>query len=230
MVARHPSPTVTWHPLIVSPHHPPRRRSRQRTLQGAGLSRNYIDVHGSTKPGVRGWQNVTWLEAVPKGDNDWSRLAILHPDPFDALAGLLAAAWRDTDPILFEVARLRVATLLRLAPEQVGASAKAKRAGLTDAKVAALPAWPSSPALSAREKACLALAEQFVIDANGVTDTQVADVARHLGAPGCYAFVEAVSVLETFYRACQTLQICSGPAIDELLAGAEGEPCQERTP
>jgi hypothetical protein len=55
------------------------------------------------------------------------------------------------------------------------------------------------------------LTEQFVVDASGVTDTQVADVTEHLGPAGCYAFVEAVSVLETFQRACLTLGIQEVP-------------------
>ena len=59
------------------------------------------------------------------------------------------------------------------------------------------------------------MTEQFVIDANGVTEPQVADVTEHLGAAGCYAFVEAVSVLETFQRACLTLGIDDAPAVDE---------------
>ncbi len=49
------------------------------------------------------------------------------------------------------------------------------------------------------------------MDANGVTDAQVADVTEHLGAQGRYAFVEAVSVLETFQRACLTLGIQEVP-------------------
>jgi hypothetical protein len=51
------------------------------------------------------------------------------------------------------------------------------------------------------------LTEQFVMDANSVTTAHVADVTEHLGAAGCYAFLEAVSVLETFQRACLTLGI-----------------------
>ena len=62
------------------------------------------------------------------------------------------------------------------------------------------------------------MTEQFVIDANGVTEAQVADVTEHLGAKGCYAFVEAVSVLETFQRACLTLGIDDAPGVDELVS------------
>jgi hypothetical protein len=54
------------------------------------------------------------------------------------------------------------------------------------------------------------------MDANGVTDGQVAEVTEHLGPAGCYAFVEAVSVLETFQRACLTLGIRTMPNFDQI--------------
>ena len=70
--------------------------------------------------------------------------------------------------------------------------------------------------------ACLSLTEQFVMDANGVTDEQVTAVTEHLGGRGCYAFVQAISVLETFQRACLTLGIGSSPGLDEIVRRAAG--------
>jgi alkylhydroperoxidase family enzyme len=155
---------------------------------------------------------MTWLTGLPDGGTDWDSFATLCPEAFDALTGLVRAAWQDTDPALLELARLRIATLLRCAPEQARRTTRA--AGLADAKVAELHAWPTSPLFTARERACLALAEQFVMDANGVTEGLVAEVAGHLGPDGCYAFVQAVSVLETFQRACLTLGITTMPDLE----------------
>jgi alkylhydroperoxidase family enzyme len=154
---------------------------------------------------------VTWLPHLPEGETDWDRFAALCPEAFGALSGVVAAAWDDTDPVLLELARLRIATLLGYTAELARRSERAMDAGLTEAKVADLAAWPTSPIFTARERACLALTEQFVIDPNGVTDAQVAEVTEHLGARGCYALVEAVSVLETFQRACLTLGIQEVP-------------------
>jgi alkylhydroperoxidase family enzyme len=123
------------------------------------------------------------------------------------LTGLVAAAWDETDPVLLELARLRIATLLGNDAELAPRTAAAREAGLTDSKIDAIAAWPTSPLFDARERACLSLTEQFVMDANGVTDEQVAAVTEHLGAEGCYSFVQAVSVLETFQRACLILGI-----------------------
>jgi alkylhydroperoxidase family enzyme len=163
---------------------------------------------------------MTWLAGVPECDTDWDRLASLCPGAFDALAAVVGAAWQDADPMLLELARLRIATLLGNTAESTQRTSRASEAGLSESQVADLTAWPTSPQFGARERACLALTEQFVMDANGVTDTQVAEVTEHLGPAGCYAFVEAVSVLETFQRACLTLGIRTAPSPDEILRRA----------
>jgi alkylhydroperoxidase family enzyme len=150
---------------------------------------------------------MTWLRDLPEADTDWDRLAALSPDVMTALSDLVAAAWESTDPVVLELARLRIAKLLGSPGQLARRNAGAREAGLTEAKVADLAAWPTSPLFTERERACLSLTEQFVVDANGVTDDQVAQVTEHLGPAGCYAFVEAVSVLETFQRACLTLGI-----------------------
>jgi alkylhydroperoxidase family enzyme len=170
---------------------------------------------------------VTWLSGLPEADTDWDRLATLCPDALDALSNLVGAAWEDTDPVLLELARLRMAALLGYTAELARHSVRAREAGLTEAKVAELRAWPTSPLFTARERACLALTEQFVMDANGVTDDQVAEVGQHLGPAGCYAFVQAVSVLETFQRACLTLGIDSAPGVDQTAGTANSEASPE---
>jgi len=173
---------------------------------------------------------MTWFEGLPEADTDWERLAALCPEVFDALAGAVDAAWQDTDPVLLELARLRIAKLLDNPVETAQRSSRATEAGLTDAKVADLADWPTSPQFTARERACLALAEQFVMDANGVTEADVEAVTEHLGGPGCYAFVSAVSVLETYQRACLTLDIRSAPSIDEITRRAHRDPTTTEVP
>ena len=159
---------------------------------------------------------MTWLAGLPDAASDWERVGARRPDALRALSDLVVAAWEETDPVLLELARLRIATLLGHDGERAQRSARARDAGLTEETVAALAAWPTSPRFDDRERACLALTEQFVVDANGVTDDQVAHVTAHLGGPGCFAFVEAVSVLETFQRACLVLGVDDAPTVDEL--------------
>lgn len=152
-----------------------------------------------------------WIEGLQPGATDWDRFAASWPEAFGALSDVVAAAWDETDPVLLELCRLRMATLLGSPAELARRTSRARTAGLAEAKVAQLAAWPTSPRFTARERACLTLAEQFVIDANGVTDENVADVLDHLGPAGCYAFVQALSVVETLQRACLTLGIDTIP-------------------
>jgi alkylhydroperoxidase family enzyme len=141
----------------------------------------------------------------------WDDLTALSPDAAGALSGVVAAAWDSTDPALLELARLRIAKLLGHTADLLRRTPRAMDAGLSDEKAREVASWPTSPRFTARERACLAFTEQFVIDANGVTDEMVAEVSAHLGAAGCYAFAEAVSVLETYTRACLVLGIDDAP-------------------
>ncbi len=166
---------------------------------------------------------MTWLAGVPRGDTDWERLASVRPEAFEALAAVVDAAWQDTDPVLLELARLRIATLLGNTAEFARRTPSALEAGLNETQLADLSAWPTSPQFTARERACLALTEQFVMDATGVTEQHVAAVTDHLGAAGCYAFVEAISVVETFQRACLTLGLRTAPDIDEIVRHTDRE-------
>jgi alkylhydroperoxidase family enzyme len=161
---------------------------------------------------------TTWLDGLPAGDTDWDRFASAWPTPFGALAEVVKQAWDATDPVLLELCRLRMATLLAAPAELARRTGRARAAGLTEAKIAELPSWPTSPTFSASERACLALTEQFVIDANGVSDEQVAEVTSHLGPEGTYRFVQALSAVETFQRACLTLGIETMPDVDRLTA------------
>ncbi|MDA8045908.1 MAG: carboxymuconolactone decarboxylase family protein [Actinomycetota bacterium] len=161
---------------------------------------------------------MTWFEGLPEGANDWDRMVAAHPEPMVAMAGVYAAAWADCDPVLVELARLRLAALLGNQGELSHRSAAATAAGLTEEKVAELASWPTSPHFSPTERACLALAEQFAMDATGVTDGHVGAVAAHLGDVGCYAYVEGLSAIETFQRACLTLGIRTFPGVDQMVA------------
>ena len=166
---------------------------------------------------------ATWLDQLPAGDTDWDRFAASWPVPFVTLADVVVAAWDETDPVLLELCRLRMARLLAYPAEEARRTERARAAGLDDAKVADLSSWPTSPSFDPRERACLTLAEQFVLDANGVTDEQVADLTSHLGPEGCYAFVQALSVVETFQRACLVLGIESIPDVDRITRSASCE-------
>jgi len=154
---------------------------------------------------------MTWLPDLPQEGTDWERLSAFFPGAFAAVEELHRAVWAAVDPVLVELARLRIATLLGFEAGLAVRSQQAREAGLGEDKIAELPSWPTSSLFSARERACIALAEQFVMDVGGVTDRQVDDVLEHLSSGECYAYVNALSAFENLQRACLTLGVTTSP-------------------
>jgi alkylhydroperoxidase family enzyme len=113
--------------------------------------------------------------------------AAIAPEAFDAFAVVMASARASVDPDLYALARARIATLLGIAAGDV-------RPELAE-KLRALPSWPKSPLFTERERACLAFAEQFVLDVSAVTAEQRAELAAALGG-GTAAFVQTLYAID----------------------------------
>jgi hypothetical protein len=126
----------------------------------------------------------TWLPdvAVAEGGSEFDAVFGLRPDLFDAYRDFESVFWTHelVDAEILDACRARCAQLLRAA----GAPAE---------PVAA--ADPTS-ALAA----CLALAEQFVIDPHFVTGDMREAVVAHVGDAGLVALVEAVALFDGFTR------------------------------
>jgi alkylhydroperoxidase family enzyme len=123
-----------------------------------------------------------------------------HADVRDALADAWVAAWTSVDPVLLELCRLRMAMLLDCADELAARTPAAVAAGLDEAMVAALAAWPYDARFGRRERACLAFTEQFVIDVAGLDDATAFAVRDELGEDGLADFVNALLVVEQRQR------------------------------
>jgi alkylhydroperoxidase family enzyme len=141
-------------------------------------------------------------------------------DPFEgvfALRANLFEAWRDfsalfwtrrlMDPVVLELCRLRVAQLLGARHPQSVRTPEAIAAGLSEDRIAALESWWTRGDFSATERACLRFAEQFVLDAKGITDADAAAVVGALGDAGTVAFVEALAIFDGFSRFCCSLDV-----------------------
>jgi alkylhydroperoxidase family enzyme len=128
--------------------------------------------------------------------------AVLSDRPAVAshLADLERAAWSAVDPVLLELCRVRIATLLGCTDEAQSRSPEAIARGLDDTTVADLPSWPTSPRFGPRERACLAFCEQFVIDVAGMDDDLAFAVADHLGPQGLADLTAALLVMEQRQR------------------------------
>ncbi len=113
----------------------------------------------------------------------------IAPDAFAAFEVVLSSAKAAVDPALYELTRARVATLLGLdLPPRNSISPDAE-------KLDALPSWPSSPLFSDRDRACLAFAEQFVLDVSLVSEEQRAELRAALGADAA-AFAQALYAID----------------------------------
>lgn len=99
-----------------------------------------------------------------------------QPGVHGALHELRDAAVATVDADLLHLCRLRIALLI----------------GLGTASAA--------PKLTDRERVCVDLAEQFVLDVAGITDAQVAAVVGQLGDDGAIDFVSALLVVEQRLR------------------------------
>lgn len=107
------------------------------------------------------------------------------------------AAWQAVEPRLLELCRVRMATLLGCDAE---ATARTAHADVDPELCAATAAWPTDSRFDARDRACLAFAEHFVIDVASLDDHTAAAVREHLGDQGLQDFASALLVLEQRIR------------------------------
>jgi alkylhydroperoxidase family enzyme len=136
---------------------------------------------------------TTWL-AVEEGTDLWDLL----PDAFGHLRVLYAGLWdAGMDPVTLELCRVRIATLVGGA---VDLMAPDPRADLDASLVEALPSWPTSPMFSDAQRAALGFAEQYTLDAHGVTDEQAADLHRFFSPTQLTTLTMAIAVFDALAR------------------------------
>ncbi len=134
-------------------------------------------------------------------------LMALHP----ALAAdhhrILDEVWRASaasqtlKPQILELCRLRMATILgNTQAWDEPRSPAALQAGLDESLVAALAEWPTHPGFDVPTRACLGLAEQYVIDVHGITDAQVSELEETIGADGVITLTTALATWEITHR------------------------------
>jgi alkylhydroperoxidase family enzyme len=156
---------------------------------------------------------VTWLPEQASGASEFERVFGLRENLFAAWREFAALLWekRLAPPVILQLAQLRVRQMHRLA---LGAHrmSEALEAGWDESRVAELDAWRKSARFSAEERACLRLAEQFVLDAKGIGDDEIAPVRAALGDAGVVAFVEALAIFDGFTRFQKMLGIASADA------------------
>jgi alkylhydroperoxidase family enzyme len=136
---------------------------------------------------------TSWL-AVDDGTDLWE----LIPGAFGHLRVLYAGLWdAGIDPVTLELCRLRIATLIGGAAELM---APDPRADVDETLIDALPSWPTSAVFSEAQRAALGFAEQYTLDAHGVTDEQAADMHRSFSPAQLTTLTMAVAVFDAMAR------------------------------
>lgn len=131
----------------------------------------------------------------------------LRPELAGEHERLLAAIWERADPVLLELCRLRMATLMGADAAQAERSPEALAAGLTDGLVERLPAWPGDRAFTDVHRAALAFTEQYVVDHHGITDDHVASLTTALGPEGVVVLTTALGVWDNQHRLDRALGV-----------------------
>ncbi|MBV8950847.1 MAG: carboxymuconolactone decarboxylase family protein [Actinobacteria bacterium] len=122
-----------------------------------------------------------------------------------------ATVWSGAvDPVLLELCRLRVATLLGDEPGMGLRTKAAVAAGLGEDLVDALPNWSVSPRFGPSERAALAIAELFVIDAHAVTDEMCAELLAEVGDARATALTMGIALFDATSRARIALTATAG--------------------
>jgi alkylhydroperoxidase family enzyme len=167
---------------------------------------------------------MTWLPETAAGRTNLDRVLGVLPDVRGRHQAVMAALW-DPDvlgPVVLELCRLRIGTLLGSAGEAALRYADARAAGLDEVKIAALPSYPSSPLFTETERRCLAFAEQYVLDPHGIGDGDFDGLRAVLSPAQLATLVLAVAMFEATTRMRLALGIepeGDGPV---LLAGPRG--------
>jgi len=145
---------------------------------------------------------VSWLPDAVPGATALDRVFGLRPNLYADVRRLLALFTERAliDAVVLELCRLRTAQLLGCRSELAIRWAPAADAGLSEAKIAVLSRWPTDPAFSEAERACLTVAERFVLDPHGLTDDEAAAARSHLGDAGLVALLEALALFDGFAR------------------------------
>lgn len=142
---------------------------------------------------------TSWLNDTARTRDD---LLELHPPLAADHARMLDAVWSGSvDPQILELCRLRTATILQNATAwNEPRSPAAVAAGLDEVLVEDLASWPTHPGFDAATRACLGLAEQYVIDVHGITEEQVSQLQSHIGADGVVTLTTALAAWEITHR------------------------------
>ena len=143
---------------------------------------------------------MTWLAETAPAGTAFGEVLALRPELAALYDHYMTEIWAAGDPVVLELCRLRIAAIIGDADQQRLRHDSAVAAGLSEQQVAALAAHDRSPLFTDHQRACLAYAEQYVVDVHGLTDADAAAVKRGMGDPEFVAFTIALGMFDGVAR------------------------------
>ena len=150
---------------------------------------------------------MTYVTTLADGPTELDRVWRLRPQYYELFMQDYNRSIERLDPVVIELCRLWMATLLGSSLDKSLRYAPALDAGLTESKVREIANYSKSPLFSERERVCLDFAEQFAIQSSNITNADVQRLSTVLSWEDVIYFIKALSVMEQLSRACTAFDI-----------------------
>lgn len=150
---------------------------------------------------------MTYVKKTASGSTELEQVWGLRREFYELFMSDYLVSIARVDPLLIELCRLQMATLIDCDHDRSLRYIPAIEAGLTEEKISALPNYLRSELYSERERICIEFAELFVIQSSNIDDANVARVQTVMDAEEFIYFVKALSVMDMLQRACTGFDI-----------------------
>lgn len=151
------------------------------------------------------------------GQTEFDQVWGVRPEYFACFMAEHDASIARVDPVVIELCRLRMATILGCDFAMSCRYGPAMAAGLDEAKIALIHRYPDSPLFTPRERACIEFAEQFAMQSSSISDDDVARLLEHIDAESLIYFVKALSVTDQLLRGTAAFGIAASDAVPSAL-------------
>jgi len=126
---------------------------------------------------------------------------------FDLFVEDYVQSVRRADPVLVELARIRISQLVESDFDVALRYKPAAEAGLTEDKIGEIADYPTSPLFTERERAALEFTEQFALQSSSISDEDCGRLQQYVSAEEFIYLVKALSSIDQFARANSAFRI-----------------------
>lgn len=144
---------------------------------------------------------MTRVKELVAGETELDRVWGRRGDYFRLFMSDYRKSLSNLDPVLVELSRLRISSMVESRFDSSIRYVPAREAGLSEMKISLLEDYPSSGLFSERERIVLEFTEQWVIQSSSISDEDVDRVQTVLTPEEFIYFCKALSVMDQFARA-----------------------------